>query len=585
MVKKNSKPKKIFLISGIILVFILLLVLFANMIVSSIAEKKLRELLVSRPDTGYNISFKNLTVNLFTMSVTIEDIRLMPDSVLMQLYKNRSSAKKTLFKAEIPIMKLSNLDLLSILGSKLVNIRELQYDQAAITIFTGGGKREKHKITPEELDRGIDVSRIVVPGIGGVDIGVIRLIDLSFFLVNPLTEDTLLNNKDVNFELHHLYLVKNRSDSNSFHLDMKDLRFELDNEHFDLKNGGYHLSFKKCSFDANSGKVHINKLMVKPTRDIFHAAAAYSYRTDVYDVETEDVMMELGDIKTMLITGNYYLPRIQIDGLNLVIVRNISLPFDETRRPLLLNQLLHELKTELDIDSLKIRHGHLVYHESNNNQNPPMKVTFDQLSIEMSEITSIRDSMSYEHPMKLRLMAIFQNQFPLDVTIIYPLLSKSDTFTFSGTLGGGDMTLFNPMLESAANVRFLKGKLKSIHFSVQSNATVAMGKMTMLYSGLEGEILRKNEVESNQFLSWIANQVVKSDNPLSGEEPRIVPLYFKRVMYKGTGNFAFKTLLSGILASTIPTFDHTNQKKIDVVKHQTRKDKRQERREERREKK
>jgi hypothetical protein len=214
-----------------------------------------------------------------------------------------------------------------------------------------------------------------------------------------------------------------------------------------------------------------------------------------------------------------------------------------------------------------------------------MKVTFDQLSLEMSEITSIRDSMSYEHPMKLRLMANLQNQFPLDVTFIYPLLSKSDTFTFSGTLGGGDMTLFNPMLESAANVRFLKGKLKSIHFSVQSNANEAMGQMTMLYSGLEGEILRKNEVESNKFLSWIANQVVKSDNPLGGEEPRVVPLYFKRVMYKGTGNFAFKTLLSGILASTLPTFEHANQKKIDVVKHQTRKDKRQQRREERLEKK
>jgi hypothetical protein len=519
------------------------------------------------------------------MSVAIENIHVMPDSILMRLYKNHSSAEKTLYKADIPILKLSHLDLFSILGSKLISIRELQYDKAVITIYTGGGKRVKHQITPEELDKGINVSRIVVPGIGGVDIGVIKLIDLSFYLVNPLSEDTLLNNKDINFELHHLYLVKNSSDSNSFHLDMKDLRFEIDNEHFDLIKGGYHLSFKKCSFDANSGKVRINKLKVKPTKDIFRAAAAYSYRTDVYDVEAEDVIVELGDIKTMLITGNYYLPRIQIDGLNLVIVRNISLPFDETRRPLLLNQLLHELKTELDIDSLEIRDGNLVYHESNNNQDPPMKVTFNQLSIEMSEITSIRDSMSYEHPMKLRLMANLQNQFALDVTFIYLLLSKSDTFTFSGTLGGGDMTLFNPMLESAANVRFLKGKLRSIHFSVHSNATEAMGQMTMLYSGLEGEILRKDEAESNKFLSWIANQVVKSDNPLSGEEPRVVPLYFNRVMYKGTGNFAFKTLLSGILASTIPTFEQANQKKIDVAKHQTRKDKRQQRREERREKK
>jgi len=212
-----------------------------------------------------------------------------------------------------------------------------------------------------------------------------------------------------------------------------------------------------------------------------------------------------------------------------------------------------------------------------------MKVSLDRLRVEISEITSIRDSMSYEYPMQIRLMADLQNQLALDVTFKYPLLSRSDTFTFSGSLGGGDITVFNPMLESAANVRFLKGKLKGIHFSVQANATHAMGQMTMLYSGLDGEVLKKDTEEGNKFLSWLANQVVKSDNPLNGEEPRVVPIYFKRVMYKGAGNFAFKALLSGILASTIPTFDHANQKSIDVVKKETKKDKRQLRREERRE--
>ncbi|PIY30410.1 MAG: hypothetical protein COZ08_13030, partial [Bacteroidetes bacterium CG_4_10_14_3_um_filter_42_6] len=106
MSKNISKSKKVFLISGIILAFILVLVLFANIIVSRIAEKKVRDMLVSQPDMGYEISFKKLKVNLFAMSVTIEDIRLMPDSVLMKHYKSHSSTQKTLYKAEIPILKL-----------------------------------------------------------------------------------------------------------------------------------------------------------------------------------------------------------------------------------------------------------------------------------------------------------------------------------------------------------------------------------------------------------------------------------------------------------------------------------------------
>ncbi|MFA5418053.1 MAG: hypothetical protein WC341_06300 [Bacteroidales bacterium] len=582
---KKSKSRKILLISGIILAVIVMLVLSANLIVSRIVERKVRNKLETNPMNGYNISFSKLKVNLFSMSVVLKDISLKPDSVLMNEYKSFSTAKKTLFQTEVPVLKIKNLDVLSYLGGKMVTIDEILYKSATITFYTGGGKREKRKITAEDLEKGINMNNLVIPGVGGIDIGEIKLNDLNFLVINPVKVDTLVHNTDIDCTLEKLHLIKNESDSNSFRLDMSDIRFELKNEHFAMASGKYNLSFSKLSFSAKSHEILINDLLLKPARDARRMASGFKYRTDVYHAEVRDIAVQLGDVKSMLITGNYYLPQIRLDGLNLFIVRNISLPFDETRRPLLPNQLLKSMKTDIDIDSLEITHGNLLYEETNNENTPPMKVSLDKLYLLITDVTSIRDSMSNNRPMKIQLTADLQNQLPLDVSFEFPLLSKSDTFSYAGTLGGGKMSIFNPVVKSAAEVKFVKGKLMGIGFSVQANPAYAMGEMTMLYTGLQGEVLKKSSNNSNKLLSWIADQVVKSDNPFAGEKPRVVPVYFDRVMYKGFGNFAFKTLLSGILASTLPTFDRSNQKKVDVRNNMTKKYYRKQRRQERRDKK
>jgi hypothetical protein len=95
--------------------------------------------------------------------------------------------------------------------------------------------------------------------------------------------------------------------------------------------------------------------------------------------------------------------------------------------------------------------------------------------------------------------------------------------------------------------------------------------------------MKKESGESNRLFSWVANQVIKTDNPNQGEKPRVVPVFFARDLYKGMGNFSFKPLLSGVLATTIPTFDKSNQRHIDIIRKTTKKDIRRRKRADKRE--
>jgi len=580
MLQDIPKMKKKYVVAGMVIAVLVIIILIANFFAGSIAEKKIRRAL-QISGSGYLIDFDRAKINFLTMTVIIKDLTITPDSALLAQYKGKESVQKSLYKVEIPVLRLRHIDAVSILGTKQIDIREIIFNKMVLTIITGGGKHERHRVTEEQVDKGININRIALPEIGGVGIGSIKFNAFTLYVVNLPKEDTVLVNKGADFTLDNLSLIKNPIDTNTFRLVMKDMRLDIEDEEFDFSTKDYNFSFSHLNFSLHDKLLHIENTTFSPKRNMYAMASAMKFRDDVFNVVIDVTDVYLGDIKSMILNGSYDFPLVKMTGLKLFVLRNRSLPFDESKRPLLPNDLLKNMTTGLNIDSIIINKSQLVYEESNSDKEPTMKVSLDRLKVLVTGITSVADSMKLR-PMKMKIRADLQNQIPMEVNFTFPLASVRDTFSYYGSLGGGAMSVFNPMLESAAGVRFSSGDLESIKFHVRANNTYAMGSMTMLYHNLTGTVLRKDGKEDNKLLSWIANQVLKSANPAVGDQPREVPIYFDRVMYKGFGNFAFKPLLSGILATTIPTFDKSNQNSIDEVKGTTRRDLRKRKRDEKR---
>jgi hypothetical protein len=106
--------------------------------------------------------------------------------------------------------------------------------------------------------------------------------------------------------------------------------------------------------------------------------------------------------------------------------------------------------------------------------------------------------------------------------------------------------------------------------------------MTMVYSGLTAEALKKNEKDKGKFMSFLANTVVFSSNPNKREKLRVAQMGFERVNYKGFGNFVWKTLQTGIVNTVLPT--GKSEKQVKEVVKTAEKQTKQERKEEKKKK-
>jgi len=276
------KHKKLKWILAIVLTLLIVLVFSLNFVVSKLADRELRDLLAKKSTNGYDLRYDHIRVNLLNQSIILKGIQITPDSSLMADYKRHTGEAKNLFALHIPTLRLEHIDVISALGSKIVDLREIEFSHAVFTIYTGGGNPQKHPVNAGHLKGGFNLENIAIRGIGGIDIASVIFDELSLLVVNPVKGDTVLHNTGFRSELDDLHLIKNSTDSNTYRLVLKDMRFDVENERFNLAGNKYELSFQKFSFEAESRSVQIDDLQVKPKQNRYKMAAAFTIQSRMF---------------------------------------------------------------------------------------------------------------------------------------------------------------------------------------------------------------------------------------------------------------------------------------------------------------
>jgi hypothetical protein len=551
--KLGKTHKKILIILGIIIAVFIIAIFVVNQFAASIIEGKIKTAL-DKNDTEYHVKIKDVGGNIFFGNIRVKDIEITPDSGLLRSIKEGTAPTTIAFEVLIPLLRITGVGIYDAIVNANIGLNSIEVKRAKIKIYKGKAhQKEKTKKQEIKSEKKFDPDSIYLRNVNGISVGKIALVDNQIQIWDLEDDKEIMANKLSKFSLTDFYISKYEGIQHFFYLDADSLQISISKEVFDLPGGDYKMSFSQLDFSAADSTLRIKKFEFKPTwDDKFKMAAQWKYTKEIFDVTAEEIDVHSINLYNLVTEGGVYIDSITVDKIDVNILKDKRYPFDESKRPMLPQQSLKSMKMPLYIGEVNIRNSSLIYQEKDEGTSELMTVELGSLNANISFITSIEDSIRTTKPMKAELRAKLMNKPTLRVDFEFPLHTQSDLFYFSGWLGATKLSVFDEASSPAIGVKFLNGNLQSLYFKASATATTSNGEMTMLYDNLQAEFLKNDNVSANKFMSWAANTVLRTGNPGKNGKTRVVEMSFDRVMYKGLGNFVWKTLQTGIVASITP---------------------------------
>ncbi len=562
----SKKQRKILIITASVIVAIVLLVFVFQLILSNILDKKLESALAENENIEYSIKVRKARVNLFTMTVILKDVDILPDSSFFEEVKAEKSVKKAVYRVSIPVIRIRNVHVFKLLRHKYIDINKLIIKRAVVEMFTVPQTQKKHASLRKKGDKLFNADTIQLSNISGLNLNLIELKGVTFRMINLKTNDTTFNAPDVSLDIQKIGLVKNEGENAGYKLIFKNIDFNLKSEKLMLPGGKYIFTFESMDFSMMDSILCFKGIKIEPRYSLSKMVSFSKYQYEIYNLNLKSIKIYDFYPRRFIHDSRVLISRIMIDGMDLSIFKDKSKPFNEAKRPLLPQQSLEKLKTNLFIDSVIFSNSKLVYSEKYPSRKEKMNVILGSLAGSITNISTINDSLNRNPLMKIDLAAKLQNKIDMGVEINLDLDSPVDTFSFSGYLKSGDLKSINDVTVPAIGAKVSNGYLDGLTFMANANPKLAMGEMTFLYHDLEGTIIRNDEMDENKFLTWIANKVIIENNPAKDKSPRTVPMYFERCEYKGIGNFLWKTVQSGVVGTIVPGKAKKQQNSIYVAK-------------------
>jgi len=548
---------------GITILLSLIIILFAaSLLISSLISKKVVDMLTNQKIENYHLSIDKTKFSLFDRSMVFNEILLSPsDSSMIKLKENLSDLND-LHKISISRLKLRGIELFPLIFSKKLIISKLIIDDPLYQRFSDG-----QKVKSVEKKKPIKLDSILIKDIGGFKLNMIKVSNLKFQVIEIVTDKVTFENKPMSFELSGFKLEK--VDVQIFKLLPVGDVFEMSNINVNFPDKKYDFSLGKLQYNFEDDQLLIKNLSYKPSINKVKLANSYRFNSDVYTINLKELRIFKLNLQKIIQNEGFFMDSIQISQFSIDIYKDKRKPFDENKRPVFPHDLLKKMELPILIPKISIVDSQLFYEEKLEKKDASMKITLNELNINIHNVTSIKAYR--EESLKIEMNSKFMNKTPLYVKMDLPLKDDQNTFFFSGKLGASPLKHYESILVPALGIKVLKGDLKGLTFQASANNYSSKGTMTMLYSDLEAQVLKQNNYEKRGFVSWSVNTLAHNSNPGHNGHERKVMMNFDRVSYKGFGNILWKTLQSGII-HTIAPFGKTKEKEDSKKKRQEKRD-------------
>lgn len=472
--------KKVFIGLGIVLILALLVNFGLNLWI----KHQLPQIINDENNSPHQISYKDISVSLFTQNIQISDIDIVPKNSV-----GKDTIKRGLY-AKAERIEVVSFGLIDLLRTDKITARSLIISDPDITLY-----REKNKKDNQDdngrLDKIITVSDLYI------NRGKVKIIESG-------SDREVLVANNVNFNLEGI-LVSDQTIKQDLPLTYRQYSLTTDSIYY---RAGQYYDLKTNKISVTDRQVDISKIKLLPR----YSRAGFS---NVIDKE-QDLFAVAADSATIrnMIWGFkdedffYSAQSVNFFGLDANIYRDKTLP-DDPKKKKLYSEQLREIDFDLKVDTLRFQRSKLVYEEAKNEYGAG-KLIFNNFNLTATSLNSGYKKTKVPN-VDIKINCTFMNAAKFETEWTFNILDKSDSFNIKGRIYDLPLDNMSAFTKPYLNAK-TKGVIDRVYFNFSGNDLGSKGDFAIEYDDLKVEIFRKKDrKKKNKILSAIANLFVKND--------------------------------------------------------------------------
>jgi hypothetical protein len=501
---KGKLRRLIFILSGVLLLFIAAVVLLANVFVEPVLRKRLHTLIIDGSDSLYTYQLGDLHVNFFGGNVGVHELQISVDSSRFNRLKSSGQLPALVVELNVDEAHIKGLGIFSLLFGKKILIDEISSAAADVKL----NRYPKEKDTAVADVEKPPLWKAIRPRIKDLVVNKVRLDGIKLLYKNSEGAEGKLqfDRCDALFENIRIDSAANQDTSRIGYVE--NFSFRLNDLKFRTTDSAYKLKAEWITYNSAQRLLEIDSFKLQPT--LKNDERIDTLRKSWYTVTFDKV-----SFAGLRLDRYLRLNRAEADS---VAFENPSLSVYQDKKgqksyaskigkyP---HQLLVNAKTVIAIREIVARNLQIAVTEKDETTREEGTINLDGVNLRVANIVN--------DPLLLRKNPVSTAEAggkiigsPIKASFRFYLDSAEGRFDVRGHIGPVNAAQINPISTRLANIVVPTVQISSLDFFVRGEDYEATSDVQMQYSNLS-LIFRKRDEETGanktrKFLTKILNR-------------------------------------------------------------------------------
>ena len=316
------RSKSFYIIVGIFLFLITAGLIFWNNFKYKLADKKLDKLVTTKSKGLYQVNYHNLVIDEALGNLSVENIEMLPDSLVYQSMIENKTAPEDLFFIRIPAIHISGVKTPRALLNKEISAHSIRIENANIEIRLGKGNKDK-KPDFKQIING-EMYQQLLGNLKSISADSIVLENASLTLLNRESGTIISKVTGLSIRFAGTAIDSAALKDRTRILFSKEIGIHCDRLLIPSRNKIYEFRIEGLDFSSQAGSFHTENIRLKPLLSETAFAKSHKYAEDRLDISVGSLNMNLIDRKEML-QGRLVADELQIHKASLARISGINL--------------------------------------------------------------------------------------------------------------------------------------------------------------------------------------------------------------------------------------------------------------------